>query len=330
MFEALVGLTLVVAGLSVALWRARAEASRARRSLRDIVEGMPEGFVLWDAKDRLVAWSGSMGEVYGMTGPGLTRGLPFEDLVRRGVSLGEYPAAAGREEAFVAEMVERHRRTGTTEAELDGDRWIRIRERRTPSGGTVGLRSEITDLKRALADAARARGEVEHLAHHDPLTGLPNRRLFLKSLGRELRNPGSPVAVLYVDLDGFKPVNDTLGHPAGDACLVEVAGRLRGSCRDGDLVARIGGDEFAVLLATTAPGIAEEVAARLVAALGQPVAWAGRTFSIGASVGIARADGRSSAELYAAADAALYAAKAEGRARFRVAAGPAALSAPAP
>ena len=320
MFEALVGLTLVVAGLSVALWRARAEASRARRSLRDIVEGMPEGFVLWDAKDRLVAWSGSMGEVYGMTGPGLTRGLPFEDLVRRGVSLGEYPAAAGREEAFVAEMVERHRRTGTTEAELDGDRWIRIRERRTPSGGTVGLRSEITDLKRALADAARARGEVEHLAHHDPLTGLPNRRLFLKSLGRELRNPGSPVAVLYVDLDGFKPVNDRWGHKLGDDLLRAVAARLTRALPEGVLAARIGGDEFAILLAAGVAGAASELAERIVSVVAHPFEIAGCCATIGASVGVAAAlPGEGVDALLHRADEELYAAKRAGGGTVRVA-----------
>ena len=321
MFEALVGLMLVVAGLSVALWRARAEASRARRTLRDIVEGMPEGFVLWDANDRLVAWSGSMGEVYGMTGPGLTRGLAFEDLVRRGVSLGEYPAAAGREEAFVAEMVGRHRRTGTTEAELDGDRWIRIRERRTPSGGIVGLRSEITDLKRALADAARARGEVEHLAHHDPLTGLPNRRLFLKTLGRELRNPGSPVAVLYVDLDGFKPVNDRWGHKLGDDLLRAVAGRLTLALPEGVLAARIGGDEFAVLLAGDAAAAARRLGEEIVSAIAPPFEVAGCSATIGASVGVATAlPGEGVDALLHRADEELYAVKRAGGGTVRMAA----------
>ena len=320
MFETLVGMSVVALGLSVALWLARAETSRSKRMLRDIVEGMPEGFVLWDERDRLVAWSGSVGDVYGMTGPDLTRGLAFEDLVRRGVSLGEYPAAAGREEAFVTEMVERHRRTGTTEAELDGNRWIRIRERRTPSGGIVGLRSEITDLKRALADAARARGEVEHLAHHDPLTGLPNRRLFLKTLGCELRDVGSPVAVLYVDLDGFKPVNDRWGHKLGDDLLRAVAARLTEVLPEGALAARIGGDEFAILLAGDVADAAVPLAERIVSAIAPPFEVAGCFATIGASVGVAIAfPGEGVDALLHRADEQLYAAKHAGGGTVRMA-----------
>ena len=130
--------------------------------------------------------------------------------------MGEYPAAIGREEEFVADMSARHRATGTTECELFGDRWIRIHEKRTPSGGTIGLRTEITDLKRALAEAAASRAAVEHAAHHDPLTELPNRRLFLKTLGQTLNEIADLPAALFIDLDGFKPINDSLGHLFGD------------------------------------------------------------------------------------------------------------------
>ncbi|WP_331254764.1 sensor domain-containing diguanylate cyclase [Methylobacterium currus] len=193
----------------------------------------------------------------------------------------------------------------TASVECEGDVPVRI----------FGMKQDITEEK-LLADRTR------YLAEFDAMTGLANRATFQDRFGAlDQAAPGRPPfgALLLVDLDGFKPVNDTLGHAAGDACLVEVSRRLRRACRDGDLVARIGGDEFAILLATSAPGIAEEVAARLIATLSRPMTWAGRIFTIGASVGIARIDGRSAADLFIAADMALYAAKAEGRGRFRVA-----------
>ncbi|MCF4125979.1 GGDEF domain-containing protein [Methylobacterium sp. SyP6R] len=198
-------------------------------------------------------------------------------------------------------------------------RWIRITALVECEGGMpvriFGMKQDITEEK-LLADRTR------YLAEFDAMTGLANRATFQDRFAALDRPPPGRApfgALLLIDLDGFKPVNDTFGHAAGDACLVEVAARLRLSCRDDDLVARIGGDEFAILLATTAPGIAEEVAARLIAALSRPMTWAGRAFTIGASIGIARTDGRPSADLFVAADAALYAAKAEGRGRFRVA-----------
>ncbi|WP_246154602.1 GGDEF domain-containing protein [Methylobacterium oryzihabitans] len=200
-------------------------------------------------------------------------------------------------------------------------RWIRINavveaEDEAPVR-IFGMKQDITEEK-LLADRTR------YLAEFDTLTGLSNRATFqARCADFDQSPPGRRpfAALLLVDLDGFKPVNDTLGHAAGDACLVEIATRLRTVCRDGDAVARIGGDEFAILLRTAPPGHAEETAGRLVAALQRPIAWGGRVFAVGASIGVAHAGRRSSAELFSAADAALYAAKGEGRGRFRVAAG---------
>ncbi|KPF62809.1 hypothetical protein IP69_19690 [Bosea sp. AAP35] len=303
-------LLIITVAACIGWWRAVRLLARSRALLRDVVEGMPDGFILWDANDRLVAWSDRVSDVYTITGPQLRSGLPFEELLRRGVEMGQYPAAAGREDEFIAEMTARHRATGTTECQLIGDRWMRIREMRTPSGGIIGLRTEITDLKRALADAAASRAAVEHVAHHDALTDLANRRLFLKKLGRALRERDK-AATLFMDLDGFKLVNDRLGHLAGDSLLRAVAARLLDVVPSDSVVARLGGDEFAVLVG---PGYeAEVVARRIVEAIARPFDLNGEYAELGASVGLAHArSGEKAEELMRRADEALYSAKRAG------------------
>jgi diguanylate cyclase (GGDEF)-like protein/PAS domain S-box-containing protein len=156
----------------------------------------------------------------------------------------------------------------------------------------------------------------------DPLTGLPNRAQFLEAVGRACRRADAParVAVLYVDLDDFKVVNDALGHAAGDALLGAVGERLRRATRGGDVVARLGGDEFAVLLdgLTTAEDVAV-VVGRVYAALAEPVDLGGRPVTAGASVGVAHWDGSATpAELVRNADLAMYRAKRLGKGRHVV------------
>ncbi len=155
----------------------------------------------------------------------------------------------------------------------------------------------------------------EHQALHDPLTGLPNRSLLLDRAGEALAGAGRTVSktgFLLLDLDRFKEVNDTLGHPLGDGLLQAVAYRLARSVRPGDVVARLGGDEFAVLLpAVRAASAAREVATRLRAALAEPIRLEGMSFEINASVGIALYpdDARSVEQLLQHADVAMYLAK---------------------
>jgi diguanylate cyclase (GGDEF)-like protein len=156
----------------------------------------------------------------------------------------------------------------------------------------------------------------------DPLTGLPNRAQFLEAVGRACRRADAParVAVLYVDLDDFKVVNDALGHAAGDALLAEVADRLRRATRGVDVVTRLGGDEFAVLVdALAAPEDVARVVARVAAALGAPVEVHGRPVQAAASVGVAHWDGAAApAELVRNADLAMYRAKQLGKGRHAV------------
>ena len=163
---------------------------------------------------------------------------------------------------------------------------------------------------------------MSHMAHHDALTGLPNRLRFHERLEEALewrQRRGDGVALLCLDLDHFKQVNDTLGHPTGDMLLKDVAKRLRECVRDGDLVARLGGDEFAILqCGATHPEHASELARRVIQTLSAPYDLAGDRVVIGASVGIvvAAADLSSADLLIRSADIALYRAKENGRGTF--------------
>ncbi len=178
------------------------------------------------------------------------------------------------------------------------------------------LRSEMEHRKRSQATIA-------HLAHHDALTGLGNRLLFHKQLGdavihRQLH--GGDFAVLFIDLDGFKSINDTLGHGTGDSVLKHLACRLRNALREGDMIGRLGGDEFAIIqFGSEQPKEAAALAGRLIEIVGTPFSIDNQRLVIGASIGIAIADAdcQDSAQLIRAADLAMYRAKAEGRGRFR-------------
>jgi diguanylate cyclase (GGDEF)-like protein/PAS domain S-box-containing protein len=182
------------------------------------------------------------------------------------------------------------------------------------------VRSEIVSvIAHDISELKETQAQLEHQATHDPLTGLPNRALFQElgeqALARSNRY-GTTVAVLFLDLDRFKPVNDSFGHTVGDELLIRIAARLRGSVRRGDVVARFGGDEFVVLCEHPA-GQSEmvELARRLIAALSEPVPVPGATATVGASIGIAIGGGARVTidTLIRDADAALYQAKEGGR-----------------
>ncbi len=176
-------------------------------------------------------------------------------------------------------------------------------------------------LEQSLAELSRLKEQLRHQAYHDPLTGLPNRTLFLEAVGEriDLAATQMPV-VMFLDLDDFKVVNDTLGHEAGDRLLCDVAGRLRTILRAGDIAARLGGDEFAVLLDDD-PALARaaSVADRIIEALGATFPIEGREITIGVSIGIAAARaGISADEVLRNADVAMYTAKATGKNRVTV------------
>jgi diguanylate cyclase (GGDEF)-like protein/PAS domain S-box-containing protein len=461
------GCTLVVlfaAGLLTVLRREDkldAERRRAQAMLEDAIEAMTDGFVMWDADDRLVTCNSHYRELYARSAPVIQKGARFVDIIRYGVRNGQYPQAGEDGEAFLRGVINWHRASrGSLERLLPDGRWLMISERRTANGGIVGIHTDITQLRKALDELAsanervnvtmdelrrqnmlfdtalntmphgllmvdadgriivanrrllellgldlqaelegatiddlfgrlgragqlapdtvsaiaswqydlfeqgrvgthlarnidgravsiiqRPRGDggfvatwediterqeaeerIRFLAHHDALTQLPNRILFRSAVEAHLQRlspqePGIGLAILYLDLDNFKDVNDSLGHPVGDALLAAVGERLSACLRDTDLVARLGGDEFALLLMQRdVATAAEQLGRRIIAELGRPYDLDGRWVSVGVSIGAALTFDRATDpdELLKNADLALYQVKADGRGHYRL------------
>ncbi|WDY59173.1 bifunctional diguanylate cyclase/phosphodiesterase [Pseudomonas sp. PSKL.D1] len=185
-------------------------------------------------------------------------------------------------------------------------------------GKLTGYRGTASDI----TDEVAAHARIQHLSLHDPLTGLANRNKLARHLEQVLLrgNESPPLTLLLLDLDNFKPINDSLGHPAGDAVLQEVAARLRDTTRDGDLVARLGGDEFVLVLAGMDNRVEiDKLCKRLIELLQQPIPYEDQLLHVGASIGIAqtRTQGFDAGELIRCADIALYQAKADGKNTWR-------------
>jgi diguanylate cyclase (GGDEF)-like protein len=436
--------------------RLETERARARATLESAIEAMPDGFVMWDAADRLVTCNRRFRELYAESADLIVPGIAFDALIRGGVARGQYPQCDGDVDAFLRDLVGwRGSDAPAIERLLPDGRWLLVSERPTPDGGHVGIRTDITPIKRAMADlaaetdraeeataAARVQGarfhsaldnmsqglcmasadarvivcnrrfleifgldpaeaapgtpvdtlfdtlraaaggrgmllrriqerqrilvrggqagdfvaeeggrafaiahrpmpdggwvatyedvteraqaeaRVRFLAHHDALTRLPNRLLFRERLDQAIgEGENEGVALLCLDLDRFKQVNDTLGHPAGDQLLVAAAQRLRGCVRESDFVARLGGDEFAIVhRSPRLPHTAELLARRVIETLAAPYDIAGHRAVVGVSVGIAIAGGEEAGTdadaLLKNADVALYRAKSSGRGIF--------------
>lgn len=279
-------------------------------------EAAEAGSFEWNATRRVGRLSGESGRLLGIDN---IEAVSFEDFTARVDPLDH--AAIERATADAVERGEPYRVEFRVNRPDGGVRWIMAvgRLERDPETGDdriLGLNIDITARK-------EAERRAERMARHDALTDLPNRTLFRETLDRAMtaaREQGESVALLCLDLDRFKAVNDTLGHPVGDALLRAVAGRLAGQIRDGDLLARIGGDEFAVLqVGAPQPDAARLLAQRLLGCLSTPVSVGERDLSVGLSIGVALApnDARDADTLFKNADLALYRAKQEGRGSAR-------------
>ena len=283
------------------------------------VRYLPVGLSMFDAEHRLIMCNGSYRDMYGLTEEATQPGTAFDDIMRSHAANDPGKVAEdAQEEAgnWIAGLRERlsSGKAFTDPIQLSDGRTIFVRVGPIAGGGWVDVHEDITERSRQDA-------KIAHMARHDMLTGLPNRTLLQERLGQALQcqSETEKTALLFLDLDRFKEVNDTLGHSVGDALLKEVAQRLRDAVRKSDTVARVGGDEFVVMLSTTDPNTEPaNFAARIIDVLSEPYEIEGQECSIGTSVGIAISNGDIDQDaLVVQADLALYRSKSDGRGTYR-------------
>jgi diguanylate cyclase (GGDEF)-like protein len=279
------------------------------------VNNMSQGVVMFDSSARLVVCNKRYLEMFGLSPEKVEPGCTIKEVLDQRVATGGF--SADGVETYRTELLASVAK-GTTFSKItklpDG-RIISIINQPMAEGGWVATHEDITE--RLIAEE-----KIRHLAHYDALTDLPNRVTFYERmetvLSRQRRS--EPIAVLSLDLDRFKNVNDTFGHPAGDLLLGAAADRMRNCVRGEDLVARLGGDEFAIVqVSSTKTSDVSALAARLIEIIGAPYDIDGHQVIIGASIGIAIApnDGDKPDPLMKNADLALYRAKADGGGTFR-------------
>jgi diguanylate cyclase (GGDEF)-like protein/PAS domain S-box-containing protein len=266
--------------------------------LAEVLDLMPDAVCVVDTAGRLLFVNASFERILGYA-PDEVLGRPIFELVHP----DDRAATTRQAEQVMAGTLQRHFRNRYVHK--DGHSVdIQWSARWLPDHGVrIGVGREVTELR-------RAERELEHYASHDPLTGLPNRRQLqneLRSAIAHAAETGDGIAVLYLDLDGFKEVNDRGGHNAGDRLLREVAQRLQQGLRQGDLVARFGGDEFVALLPSCCRAEAARIADGLRARLSPPYTLPDGPFQLDASVGIAcfPTDGSDPEALIAHADRAM-------------------------
>ena len=308
------GLENLVAVRTKALREGEGQLKAQNLRFEAAVNNMSQALLMFDGDARLVICNERYRRMYGLSRDVVKPGCTLRELLEHRKAVGSF---ADDVDQYIAQMAETLS-AGTTHAklvELPDGRIIAVLNHPMSDGGWVATHDDITERQ-------RAEQRIAHMARHDALTDLPNRVLFRERLAEALAGVGrgAKLAVLYLDLDRFKGVNDTLGHPMGDELLKVVAGRLRHCVRDADTVARVGGDEFAIIQTDIEQPLDTAVLARRIGeAVRAPYDLAGHAVVVDTSIGIAIApnDGIEPDGLLKAADMALYGAKADGRGTYR-------------
>lgn len=296
---------------------ARLQAA-ARSGAERALDALPDPLIACNLQERVTLFNAAAGRLLGLRAADALGRTLDELLPLRDTGDGLPVDSALREVLRGRRAVAR----GTYRwLALPGDRRAVVWEAASATHDRFGMVDGGVLLLRDVTEAQAQTESLAHQAQHDPLTGLPNRLLLEDRLSQALAqvDRGYKGALLYLDLDRFKPINDSLGHPVGDRVLQEVARRLRAGVRQDDTVSRQGGDEFVLLLVRLAdPRDAARVAGKLIQAIEQPIEVDGHSLTVSASIGIAvfPQDGRDTRELTRHADSALYHAKQGGRGRF--------------
>jgi diguanylate cyclase (GGDEF)-like protein len=314
---AFTALGMLALSFALAIMRQRnaeSRASLARGRLTDAMDNVALGIALFDSEDRLAVRNDRLSQLFPGTADLLVPGKAFAGIA---TTIGHERKQGDSDGGWTNDVLRPRIDTGPALIELPGHRFAQVDTHPTHEGGTVLVHTDVTR-------ARRAEERLRHLATHDSLTGLPPRRHFEYRLAQSLNasaRHGHELTLMFIDIDHFKAVNDTYGHAVGDMVLLTLAKRLRGSLRDHDIVARLSGDEFAVIMENT-HGM-EQCAAtveRILSDVATPITSADTGLRQSVSIGIARYphDATTDTELMHCADTACYEAKRGGRntARF--------------
>jgi len=302
------------------------EPGRRGRGVREVLvqldrfdvalNNLTQGVCFFDGARRLILANRRYAEIYNLSAELIRPGITLEEIVDLRFAAGTSPNMTREEYLTWRNSIAVSDQPNDTIVNLKSGQIVSIHHRPMPDGGWVATHEDITERR-------RAESQLVYMARHDPLTGLLNRGAFREYMNGEgaLHPPGGSVAVLCLDLDHFKHVNDTLGHAVGDALLCAVAKRLVNTIRPDDIAVRHGGDEFAIVQSgIDQPGSSIALAKRLIKVLSEPFDLGIHRVTMRTSVGIAygpthEVDGEA---LLKNADIALYQAKAEGRGTYRL------------